>query len=53
MLEKEICPAFYASDEAWTDRVRSSLRSLAPEFSATRMVADYERLMYASGVAAR
>jgi hypothetical protein len=30
-----------------------SLRTLAPQFSATRMLADLERLMYANGLAAR
>jgi hypothetical protein len=32
--------------------MRASLKSLAPTFSATRMLADYERKMYASTVRA-
>jgi hypothetical protein len=30
--------------------VRASLKTLAPMFSATRMLADYERKMYGAGV---
>jgi starch phosphorylase len=53
LLEDEIVPEFYAGDDAWVKRVKASLKTLAPEFSATRMLQDYERKMYASGVAAR
>jgi starch phosphorylase len=52
LLEDEIVPEFYANDGAWVRRVKASLRTLSPQFSATRMVQDYERKMYASGVAA-
>ncbi len=50
LLEDEIVPEFYAGDGAWVRRIRASLRTLAPRFSATRMLADYERKMYASPV---
>jgi starch phosphorylase len=52
LLEDEIVPEFYAGDGAWVGRMRASLKTLAPMFSATRMLADYERKMYASGVRA-
>ena len=52
LLEDEIVPEFYAGDGAWVRRMRASLKTLAPKFSATRMVADYERKMYASPVRA-
>ncbi|HEX5925994.1 MAG TPA: alpha-glucan family phosphorylase, partial [Baekduia sp.] len=39
LLEDEIVPEFYAGDGAWVRRVRASLRTLAPMFSATRMLA--------------
>jgi starch phosphorylase len=52
LLEDEIVPEFYAGDGAWLRRVRASLRTLAPAFSATRMLADYERKMYALPVRA-
>ena len=52
LIEDEIVPEFYAGDGAWVGRMRASLKTLAPMFSATRMLADYERKMYASGVRA-
>jgi starch phosphorylase len=52
LLEDEIVPEFYAGDGAWVRRMRASLKTLAPTFSATRMLADYERKMYASPVRA-
>jgi starch phosphorylase len=47
LLEDEIVPEFYGADHAWTARMRASLKTLAPTFSATRMLADYETKMYA------
>lgn len=46
VLNDEVVPAFYDLDErglpdAWLRRIRASLRSLGPRFSATRMVAEY------------
>jgi starch phosphorylase len=45
-LEDEVLPAFYERDEhglppRWLGLVRASLRTLAPRFSASRMLADY------------
>jgi starch phosphorylase len=50
LLENEVVPAFYDPDGAWVTRMKASLRTLAPTFSATRMLADYERDMYAPGL---
>ncbi len=46
LLEGEVVPTFYERDEAgiperWLEMVRASLRTLAPMFSATRMLAQY------------
>lgn len=48
LLEDEIVPEFYAGDGAWVARVKASLKTCAPQFSATRMLQDYESKMYAS-----
>jgi starch phosphorylase len=50
LLEDEVVPSFYAGDGAWARRVKASLKTLSPQFSATRMLQDYERKMYASRV---
>jgi starch phosphorylase len=49
LFEQEIAPEFYADDGAWTARMRASLRTLSPEFSATRMLRDYAERMYWPG----
>ncbi|HET9105360.1 MAG TPA: alpha-glucan family phosphorylase, partial [Solirubrobacteraceae bacterium] len=46
LLEHEVLPSFYDRDEggipqAWIARVRASLRTLGPMFSADRMVNEY------------
>jgi glycogen phosphorylase len=46
ILDKEVLPAFYERDgenppAAWLARVRASLKTLAPRFSATRMLSEY------------
>jgi starch phosphorylase len=46
VLDNEVLPAFYERDEhgiptRWLALMRSSLRSLAPRFSAGRMLAEY------------
>ena len=51
LLEREVVPEFYARDEAgvpqaWTARVKRSMRTLIPAFSAARMVAEYEQRVY-------
>jgi starch phosphorylase len=53
LLEQEVGPEFYTHDGAWEARMKASLRTLAPRFSATRMLMDYVRELYAPGVAAR
>jgi starch phosphorylase len=52
LLEQEVVPAFYDRDadgipRAWLTRVRASLRTLAPAFTAGRMLADYVERIYA------
>jgi starch phosphorylase len=52
LLEEEILPEFYDRDAsgrpaAWLERIRASMRTLAPQFSAARMIEDYERKLYA------
>jgi glycogen phosphorylase len=46
LLDEEVLPAFYERDgdappAAWLARVRTSLKTLAPRFSATRMLSEY------------
>jgi starch phosphorylase len=54
LLEEEIGPSFYDDDgAAWLERQRASLRTLAPAFSATRMLQDYETKFYDLARAAR
>ncbi|HEY6757988.1 MAG TPA: alpha-glucan family phosphorylase [Baekduia sp.] len=48
LLEDEVVPSFYAGDGGWERRVKASLKTLAPQFSATRMLQDYEQKMYVS-----
>ncbi|MBV9002756.1 MAG: alpha-glucan family phosphorylase [Solirubrobacterales bacterium] len=45
-LDEGVLPAFYDRDEhglpvAWLARIRASLKTLAPRFSATRMLSEY------------
>jgi glycogen phosphorylase len=51
LLDKEVAREFYDRDDsgiprAWLARVRASLKTNAPAFSATRMMADYVEQMY-------
>jgi starch phosphorylase len=51
LLENEVVPQFYDRDAAgvpqsWIQRVKRSMRTLIPAFSATRMLAEYEDRMY-------
>ena len=46
LLDDQVVPEFYARDEAglprpWIDRMRASLRTLGPRFSAARMLDEY------------
>jgi starch phosphorylase len=57
LLEQEVAAEFYERDadglpRAWLQRVKASLATNGPEFSATRMVQDYVRQLY-SGVTHR
>jgi starch phosphorylase len=51
LLEHEVIPLFYDRDEndvpvSWCERIKASLMSCGPRFSATRMVDDYVGRMY-------
>jgi glycogen phosphorylase len=51
LIEEEVLPEFHDRDEqgiprAWLGRVKASLRTIIPAFSASRMVADYEERLY-------
>ncbi|MGZ4727755.1 MAG: alpha-glucan family phosphorylase [Acidimicrobiales bacterium] len=51
LIESEVVPLFYERDAdgvpvGWVELVRASLRTLAPQFVATRMVEDYVRTVY-------
>ena len=52
VLEQEVVPAFYdgAPPRHWLERVRQSMRTIGPQFSAERMVEDYVERMYQVGV---
>ncbi len=52
-LEHEVLPTFYERDERdlpvrWIQRMRASLRTLGPQFCATRMLAQYASGPYQS-----
>jgi starch phosphorylase len=52
LLEEEVVPAFYDRDAAnvphrWLTTVKEAIRSVAPQFSARRMVKEYAARMYA------
>lgn len=54
ILENEVLPLFYDRDEngiphAWIRRVKTSIRTIAPRFCATRMLDDYAREVYRLG----
>jgi starch phosphorylase len=51
LLVEEVVPTFHDRDEqgiprAWIARVRASMRTLGPQFSAQRMLDDYVRDIY-------
>jgi len=51
LLEQEVVPAFYDRDadglpRAWLARIRASIRTLAPAFTAGRMLEDYVERIY-------
>jgi starch phosphorylase len=52
LLEEEVVPAFYDRDRAkvphrWIATVKEAIRTIAPQFSARRMVKEYAQRMYA------
>jgi starch phosphorylase len=57
ILEREVVPEFYSRDEkripkAWVARMRESMASLTPRFSATRTVREYAEKYYLPALAA-
>ena len=58
LLEQQVLPAFYDRDpdglpHPWLDRIRASIRTLAPAFCAGRMLDDYLDRIYAPTEGAR
>jgi glycogen phosphorylase len=58
LLEEEIVPAYYDRDASgvphrWLAVVKESIRTVAPRFSARRMVKEYVERMYAPALAHR
>jgi starch phosphorylase len=58
LLEREVVPLFYARDaegipRRWLARVRRSMQTLLPRFSAERMLRDYVEVLYAPGDSGR
>jgi starch phosphorylase len=54
LLEREVVPAYFERDEngipqRWVEMMRASIRHIATEFSARRMVIDYFNTAYAPG----
>jgi starch phosphorylase len=54
LLEQQVIPEFYARDgqgipEAWVARMRKSMASLTPRFSADRAVREYTEQHYLTG----
>ena len=55
LLEEEVVPAFYERDERdipqrWLQFVREAIRTVAPRFSARRMVKEYVQEMYTPAI---
>jgi starch phosphorylase len=53
-MEREVVPLFYQRDadgipHRWLERVRRSMLTLAPRFSAERMLRDYVTGLYTPG----
>ena len=51
LLEEQVIPEFYQRDERgvpekWVARIRTSMATLAPEFSSNRMLRDYAEQYY-------
>ncbi len=57
LLEREVIPEFYTRDDngtpiAWVKRMRESMASLTPQFSASRAVCEYTEQHYLPAAAA-
>lgn len=57
LLEQDVVPAFYTRDadglpRAWVARIRESMASLTPRFSASRTVREYTESYYLPALAA-
>jgi starch phosphorylase len=55
LMEHEVLPAFYDRDKRgipvqWVARIKASMRTIGPRFSAARMLRDYVNHAYALGV---
>jgi starch phosphorylase len=55
LLENEIVPRFYERDAAgvphqWVKLVKESIRTIAPQFSMTRMIKEYTTNLYVPGM---
>jgi starch phosphorylase len=51
LLEQEVIPLYYQVDEAgvprgWVQKMKESMRSIGPKFSARRMVKEYSQKFY-------
>jgi glucan phosphorylase len=51
LLREQVVPLFYdrggdGLPHGWLEMVRASLRTLAPQFSAQRMLTDYRERIY-------
>ena len=58
LLEEEVVPAFYDRDHAkvphrWIATVKQAIKTVAPRFSARRMVKEYVERMYAPALEKR
>jgi len=54
LLELEVIPLFYKRDaqgipRGWVQRIKTSMCTLIPQFTAERMLRDYVQTMYAGG----
>lgn len=57
LLEEQVVPTFYDRDDGgiptrWLATVREAVRTVAPRFSARRMIKEYAARMYAPAIAA-
>ena len=55
LLEEEVVPAFYDRDDShvphrWIATVKQAIKTVAPRFSARRMVKEYTERMYGPGL---